>query len=563
MDTKTDTKPSHITSSKMNIFLKLGSPAKAYEEEQSSDGKNQSKHPSTPEKPIETSKRSIHQLMLAWRKATFQQILINRMARETERMRAEQQEVELQRVRLNYEEEPPASEAMQAWNLMLSKPQARIDSNILHSGLKQGVPKCVRGEVWKLLVYQYGHNHKQLPILPPSYSTPYEDMLRELTSQHHAILIDLGRTFPTHQYFLRTLGPGQLALFNILKAYSLLDKEVGYCQGLSFVGGILLLHVDEEDAYGLLSHIMYVMGCRKQYRPDLVGLQVQMYQLSRLLHDKLRELYDHLEQHEIIPQLYAAPWFLTLFGSQFPISFVVRVFDLLFLEGIQAIFKVALVLLQTHQETLLACDTFEQIMEYMKNTLPKVQLSQQGKLFAKAMECNLSTELHTYEVEYHVLQEEAQLSPAHDTDIRKMREANKNLKRQNLDLLEQLHQTAQHQAGLETSNQTLQQSQHHLEVRVRWLELERNNLKQLITILTEAAPTEAVAKIPANLKRYMPTQSSKEQKYEFFGYKPENSEKIVSSREITRIQVAVHICSNKRGLNKLSLPINTRLVHNN
>ena len=39
------------------------------------------------------------------------------------------------------------------------------------------------------------------------------------------------------------LGNGQLALFNLLKAYSLMDQDVGYCQGLSFVAGILLMHV--------------------------------------------------------------------------------------------------------------------------------------------------------------------------------------------------------------------------------------------------------------------------------------------------------------------------------
>lgn len=52
-----------------------------------------------------------------------------------------------------------------------------------------------------------------------------------------------GRTFPNHSYFMSPLGPGQLALYNLLKAYSLLDEEVGYCQGLSFIAGILLLHV--------------------------------------------------------------------------------------------------------------------------------------------------------------------------------------------------------------------------------------------------------------------------------------------------------------------------------
>jgi hypothetical protein len=55
-----------------------------------------------------------------------------------------------------------------------------------------------------------------------------------------------GRTFPGHPYFSAQLGPGQLSLFNLLKAYSLLDEEVGYCQGLSFVAGVLLMHVSEQ-----------------------------------------------------------------------------------------------------------------------------------------------------------------------------------------------------------------------------------------------------------------------------------------------------------------------------
>lgn len=54
--------------------------------------------------------------------------------------------------------------------------------------------------------------------------------------------------------------------------------------------------------------------------------QIQMYQLSRLLHDYHRDLYTHLEQHEIGPSLYATPWFLTAFASHFPLGFVARVF---------------------------------------------------------------------------------------------------------------------------------------------------------------------------------------------------------------------------------------------
>ena len=51
------------------------------------------------------------------------------------------------------------------------------------------------------------------------------------------------RTFPHHDYFTDGQGIGQENLFNVLKAYSLYDPEVGYCQGLPFVVAILLLNV--------------------------------------------------------------------------------------------------------------------------------------------------------------------------------------------------------------------------------------------------------------------------------------------------------------------------------
>lgn len=54
--------------------------------------------------------------------------------------------------------------------------------------------------------------------------------------------------------------------------------------------------------------------------------KIQMYQLSRLLHDYHRDLHCHLEQQDIAPSLYAPPWFLTTFASQYPLGFVARVF---------------------------------------------------------------------------------------------------------------------------------------------------------------------------------------------------------------------------------------------
>ena len=39
---------------------------------------------------------------------------------------------------------------------------------------------------------------------------------------------------------------------------------------------------------------------------------------------------------EADPSLYATPWFLTIFAAHFPLGFVSRVLDLVFLEGTAA-----------------------------------------------------------------------------------------------------------------------------------------------------------------------------------------------------------------------------------
>lgn len=44
-----------------------------------------------------------------------------------------------------------------------------------------------------------------------------------------------GRTFPTHPYFQAQLGAGQLSLYNLLKAYSLLDPEVSFNSSFSIL----------------------------------------------------------------------------------------------------------------------------------------------------------------------------------------------------------------------------------------------------------------------------------------------------------------------------------------
>ncbi|XP_019491591.1 PREDICTED: TBC1 domain family member 1 isoform X5 [Hipposideros armiger] len=441
---------------------------------------------------LEEKKRTSRELRELWRKAILQQILLLRMEKENQKLQASENDLLNKRLKLDYEEITPClKEVTAVWEKMLSTPgrsKIKFDMEKMHSAVGQGVPRHHRGEIWKFLAEQYHLKH-QLPSKQQPKDTPYKELLKQLTSQQHAILIDLGRTFPTHPYFSAQLGAGQLSLYNILKAYSLLDQEVGYCQGLSFVAGILLLHMGEEEAFHMLKFLMFDRGLRKQYRPDMIILQIQMYQLSRLLHDYHRDLYNHLEEHEIGPSLYAAPWFLTVFASQFPLGFVARVFDMIFLQGSEVIFKVALSLLGSHKPLILQHENLETIVDFIKNTLPNLGLVQMEKTINQVFEMDISKQLQAYEVEYHVLQEELiDSSPLSDNQrMDKLEKTNSSLRKQNLDLLEQLQVANGRIQSLEATVEKLLTSESKLKQAALALELERSALLHTVEELRRQA----------------------------------------------------------------------------
>ncbi len=65
-----------------------------------------------------------------------------------------------------------------------------------------------------------------------------------------------------HHFYLPTFqgSSGQQSLFNVMKAYSLHDREVGYCQGSGFIVGLLLMQV----RHAFLSNRL--MSLNAQYR---------------------------------------------------------------------------------------------------------------------------------------------------------------------------------------------------------------------------------------------------------------------------------------------------------
>lgn len=178
---------------------------------------------------------------------------------------------------------------------------------------------------------------------------------------------DIHRTFP--EYALFGSEEGQSALFRVLKAYSLHDLEVGYCQGMAFVAGLLLFYLPEEPAFQLLCRLLAASGpnLRRFYLPGLLGLKADLLAFDALVQAHLPTLRSHLQARGVVPVLYASQWFLTAFACPMPPAFACRVLDGLLLENDSWVLaRVALMLMAECEGDLLLRDDFEDVLTYLK-----------------------------------------------------------------------------------------------------------------------------------------------------------------------------------------------------
>ena len=99
--------------------------------------------------------------------------------------------------------------------------------------VRSGIPHHFRGMAWQLLCGAHDSEDK----------LKYSEYMKSQSACEKVIRRDIARTYPEHDFFKKKDGIGQEALFNVMKAYSIHDREVGYCQGTAFIVGLLLMQV--------------------------------------------------------------------------------------------------------------------------------------------------------------------------------------------------------------------------------------------------------------------------------------------------------------------------------
>ncbi|WAR12203.1 TBCK-like protein, partial [Mya arenaria] len=178
------------------------------------------------------------------------------------------------------------------------------------------IPPLFRNLVWATLLEVEG-----------DIQAEYDSIDKETpTGTDRQIAVDIPRC---HQYHELLASPTAHAKFKrVLKAWIVSHPQYVYWQGLdSLCAPFLALNFNNEEYLPVFSHLI-------------------------AFHDP--ELSNHMEGIGFIPDLYAIPWFLTMFAHVFPLQKVFHLWDTLLLGNSSFPLCVGVAILQQFHDRLLS-----------------------------------------------------------------------------------------------------------------------------------------------------------------------------------------------------------------
>ncbi|KAM4584688.1 EVI5-like protein isoform 1-T1 [Odontesthes bonariensis] len=298
----------------------------------------------------------------------------------------------------------------------------RKKDKLLKELIRKGIPHHFRAIVWQLL-----GNATDMPV-----KNQYSELLKMSSPCEKLIRRDIARTYPEHEFFKGQDSLGQEVLFNVMKAYSLVDREVGYCQGSAFIVGLLLMQMPEEEAFCVFVRLMQEYRLRELFKPSMAELGLCIYQFEYLLQEQLPELNVHFRSQSFHTSMYASSWFLTLFLTFLPLPVATRIFDIFMYEGLEIIFRVGLAILQYNQTDLIQLD-MEAMSQHFQKVIPHQFDSCPDKLILRAYQVKYNPKrMRKLEKEYTAIKNKEM---EEQIEIKRLRTENRLLK-QRIETLE-------------------------------------------------------------------------------------------------------------------------------
>lgn len=225
--------------------------------------------------------------------------------------------------------------------------------------IRKGVPHEYRGEVWWDIL---GCESRKVEA-PDSYESLAQKKLDVKVMDQ--IECDLPRTFPDHKKFRTVAGMSQLR--NVLRAFASHLPAIQYCQGLNFIAALLLIVFgSEERSFWAMVSAVEFLGVERYYTEGMTLLRADMRALSGALARRCPKVSKRLLSEDVDLTAVCSQWYMTWYALSLPAPTILRVWDVLFLEGFKVLFRIAVGVFKRAEADILHCRGFEEIMEQAK-----------------------------------------------------------------------------------------------------------------------------------------------------------------------------------------------------
>ncbi|CAK1604250.1 unnamed protein product [Parnassius mnemosyne] len=279
--------------------------------------------------------------------------------------------------------------------------------------LPAGVPQHFRRKLWLTL------SERHLASRKIDWPTAERACFRgtaqpddtELGAQ---IIKDLHRTGCS--LFCGTEGrENQAMLRRVLLAYARWNKDVGYCQGFNMLAAIILevMEKSESDSLKVMIYLVEAVLPEGYFADDLRGLSADMAAFRDLLKIRLPRLAHHMDRLQRIsdgggiepplPDVFTMQWFLTLYATWLPRDSLLRIWDLILLDGSEVLLLTALAIWDILQDRILSARSADEFYSCMGGGVGAVWEAGEALVarvvaFGSAPELPRLRSLHRYKV---------------------------------------------------------------------------------------------------------------------------------------------------------------------
>ncbi|KAK4620077.1 GTPase-activating protein gyp3 [Fulvia fulva] len=285
--------------------------------------------------------------------------------------------------------------------------------------VRKGIPPEFRGAAWFWYAGGPGKLAKEPGLYAELLVRVEEGELSDNDREH--IERDLNRTFPDNIRFKpdpSSLHDAQAgagggddkktkrqtkeletpilkALRRLLQAFAVHNPQIGYCQSLNFIAGLLLLFLDEDEEKAfVLLNIVTSLHLPGTHGIALEGANIDIAVLMSCVKDSLTGVWAKLDDQggmgvgaALNPiggalrlptvSLATTAWFMSLFVGTLPIESVLRVWDCLFFEGSKTLFRIALAIFKFGEPQILKVTDPMEVFQVVQ-TIPRSMLDING-----------------------------------------------------------------------------------------------------------------------------------------------------------------------------------------